>query len=99
MLYDTIKNISKTIDYKNRHVAYVAMAGPLSKQFELIGQMSNLTYTKKSFFPHLSMESLHFYFTSIKNIIIDNNYAYPINLKEYSDIFCIELYKIMITTE
>lgn len=99
-LYDTVINISKHITCKEELTIYFALSGPLAKQFELVGNMSSLIYTKKNFFPHLSMESLNFYFTSMIDLLYhDNNMPYHTSLTELYDIFSLVLYKITIKTE
>lgn len=92
-------NISKHITSKEELVVYFALSGPLIKQFESAGNVSSLIYTKNIFFPHLSMESLSFYFTSMIDLLYhDNNIPY-ISLTEFRDIFSLVLYKITIKTE
>jgi len=93
-------NISKHITSKEELTVYFALSGPLNKKFESVGNISGLTYTKKLFFPHLSMESLNFYFKSMIYLLYnDNNMPYYINLTELSDIFSLVLYKITIKIE
>jgi len=93
-------NISNHITSNEELTVYFALSGPLIKKFESVGNMSSLTYTKKLFFPHLSMESLSFYFTSMIDLLYyDNNIPYYISLTELSDIFSLVLYKITIKTE
>lgn len=99
-LYDTVMNISKHITCKEELAVYFALSGPLIKQFESVGNVSSLKYTKKIFFPHLSMESLSFYFTSMIDLLYhDNNMPYYISLTELRDIFSLVLYKMTIKTE
>lgn len=99
-LYDTVMNISKHITCKEELAVYFALSGPLIKQFESVGNVSSLKYTKNTFFPHLSMESLSFYFTSMIDLLYhDNNTPYYISLTELRDIFSLVLYKITIKTE
>jgi len=93
-------NISKHITCKEELAVYFALSGPLIKQFESVGNVSSLKYTKKIFFPHLSMESLSFYFTSMIDLLYhDNNMPYYISLTELRDIFSLVLYKMTIKTE
>jgi len=92
-------NISQHITHKEELTVYFSLSGPLTKQFESVSNVSSLVYTKKMFFPHLSMESLHFYFTSMIDLFYyDNNMPF-INLTELRDIFSLVLYKITIKTE
>lgn len=98
-LYDTVMNISQHITHKEELTVYFALSGPLTKQFESVSNISSLAYTKKNFFPHLSMESLRFYFTSMIDLFYhDNNMPY-ISLTELRDIFSLVLYKITIKTD
>ncbi|KAF0751739.1 GPI mannosyltransferase 4 [Aphis craccivora] len=98
-LYDTVMNISQHITHKEELTVYFALSGPLTKQFESVSNVSSLAYTKKIFFPHLSMESLRFYFTSMIDLFYhDNNMPY-ISLTELRDVFSLILYKITIKTE
>lgn len=97
VLYDSVKNISKTVNDEDRQALYFALSGPLAKKFELVCKMSNLNFTKQLFFPHLSMESLHFYYVSLFNLLTDENNTYF--LKEFCEIFSLVLYKITTTTE
>jgi hypothetical protein len=91
-------NISKHITHKEELTVYFSVSGPLTKQFESVGNLSSLTYTKKMFFPHLSTESMRFYFRSMIDLLYHDNMPY-ISLTELCDIFSLALYKITIKTE
>lgn len=95
VLYDTVMNIKKNINNKEKSVVYFALTGALSKQFELSGNRSNFSYTKQVFFPHISIESLSYYLTSVKNLLFYDKNKQPINsLVELHNIFSLALYKI-----
>lgn len=99
-LYDTVINIVKNVTYGKQPVVYLALSGPLTKDFELISNMSSLVFTKKLFFPHISTESLSYYITSIIDLVYyEEKRFYFINLKKLYDIFSLVLYKITIQTE
>lgn len=100
VLYDIVINIIKNITYEKQPTVYLALSGPLTKHYESISNMSSLVYTKKLFFPHVSSESLNYYFTSIIDLIYhEGKKSNFINLMELYDIFSLALYKITIQTE
>lgn len=98
VLYDTVINIKKNVTSEEESVVYFALSGPLVKQFDLFGNMSSLTYTKQIFFPHVSMESLSYYFKSIKYLFNDKNDKTYFSSKEFHDLFSLVLYKITTKT-
>lgn len=99
ILYETVINITKNVSNKKGHEVYFALSGPLIKQFELFDNLSSFTYTKTKFFPHVSMESLSFYVTSITDVFYyEKNKPYFKSLTELSDIFSLVLYKITTKT-
>lgn len=81
-------------------MVYFALSGSLIKNFELVNNISSLTYTKQTFFPHVSMESSSYYLSSIIDILhSDKKKPYFNTLIEFHDIFSLVLYKITIKTE
>lgn len=99
ILYETVINITKNVTDKKGHEVYFALSGPLIKQFELFDNLSSFTYTKTKFFPHVSMESLHFYVRSMIDILYyENNKSYFKSLTDLYDIFSLVLYKITTKT-
>lgn len=93
-------NISKNISREERPVIYCALSGPLIKKFEVVKNMPNFIYTKQMFFPHVSMESLSYYLTSINELWHNNkNEPFLNNFNEIRDIFSLALYKITVKTE
>lgn len=94
VLFDTVININNNITHKENSVVYFVLTGVLSKQFESISNMSNLTYTKQQFFPHISMETLSYYLTSVIDLLYyDQNKSFFISLVELHNIFSLVLYK------
>lgn len=99
VLYKTVINITKNISNKKGHEVYFALSGPLIKEFELFDNLSSFTYTKTKFFPHVSMESLHLYVTSIIDLLsYEENRSYFGSLTELFDIFSLVLFKITTKT-
>lgn len=73
---------------------YFAVSGPLTKELESFDNFSSLSYTKTIFFPHISMESLRLYYTSITDLLYSIKHK-PLTtcLMEFRDIFSLVLYK------
>lgn len=93
-------NITKQVNHNKDHVVYFALSGPLAGKFELFGSTSNLKFTKTKFFPHISMESLKLYATSIIDLLYhDKNKTHVISLTKFCDIFSLVLYSITTKTE
>lgn len=100
ILYETVISIIKNVTYEKQPTVYFALSGPLANNFELISNTSNLVFTKKLFFPHISTESLSYYITSIIDLMYyDEKKSYFINLMKLYDIFSLVLYKINMQTE
>jgi len=99
VLHEIVINIIKNVTYEENSVIYFALSGPLIKQFELRGDISSHKYTKKKFFPHLSMESTSFYLTSVINLLYNAKHKPYFGLMELHDIFSLVLYKIIIKTD
>lgn len=99
VIYETLINISKNVTHEENSVIYFALSGPLIKQFELCGNMSSLTYTKQTFFPHLSMESMSYYLASILDLMYNAKNKPYFGLTELRDIFSLVLYTIKTKTE
>lgn len=100
-LYDTVTRIIKNVvTLENGPRVYVVLSGPLIKNFELIVNTSSLVYTKKTFFPHISTESLNLYLRSIIDLLYhDKKKSYFNILMELPNIFSLVLYKITTETD
>lgn len=92
VLHETVINIKESVSHEEDSVIYFALSGPLVNQFELFGNMSSLKYTKTYFFPHISLESLNYYVTSIIDLIYHKKKPY---LKGLHDIFSLVLFKMI----
>lgn len=99
VICETLINITKNVTHEENSIVYFALSGPLIKQFELCGNVSSLTYTKRTFFPHLSMESTGFYLTSILDLLYSANNKPYFGLTELHEIFSLVLYTITTKTE
>lgn len=91
VLHETVINIKNNVTHEEDSIIYFALSGPLVNQFELFGNMSNLTYTKTYFFPHISLESLNYYVISIIDLLYYEKKSY---LKGIHDIFSLVLFKM-----
>ncbi|XP_050435605.1 GPI mannosyltransferase 4 [Adelges cooleyi] len=73
---------------------YLALTGALHKSFEDLCDRSDIKFTKKLFFPHVSVESLNYYKTYIVDLILHDNRTYVARLKCLYELFSLVLYEI-----